>query len=80
MKDAAVLTVELEEARELLETARQRADLLEANYGRLLAEHGKVTRELYLIHRSKTWRLWMSYIALRRRFLRLFSRPSTSRE
>jgi hypothetical protein len=76
MKDEAALRAELDEARDLLETARQRADLLEGKYGRLQAEHEKVTRELYLIYRSKTWRLWMSYIALRRRLLRLFRRTS----
>ena len=60
-------TDELAATRAELEALRERAERAEA-------EGAEARRALQLIHSSKMWRLWMTYIGARRRLFNPFGR------
>ena len=59
------LTAAVAGARDELAVERARADRAEA-------EHARARHEMHLIHTSKMWKLWMSYLAVRRWLLAPF--------
>ncbi len=52
--------------RDELTAATRRAEQAEARAEQAEARHEHVRREIHLIHKSKMWKLWMAYLAVRR--------------